>query len=195
MNINYKNNFLQSLLSLVVGLILFIFFYLPLELLLTEFLFIIPKINPWINTIVLLLFILIANLFNFKKIVNNSKKLIASLILIIVVFNFYNIYYRVKLNREYLPKIYKINYDWIIQGQTIKITGVNFGPNFKKGEIIVNGMEFLVKDWEENSILAEAPVPSKKGYFYIYVKTKDGKISNQIPLEIKDPDYLKEYLK
>jgi hypothetical protein len=115
--------------------------------------------------------------------------------LAIFAFSVYSIYHRIKLNREYLPKIYKIDYDWIIQGQTIEIKGVNLGPIFKKGKIMVDGMEFLAKYWDENKIIAEAPVPSKEGYFYLYIETKDGKKSNSLPLEIKDPNYLRKYLK
>jgi uncharacterized membrane protein len=192
---NFETNFFQSLLSMVLGIILYFIFYLPLELLLTEFFFIVPKINPLINTFVLLFFLLITNLFNWKKIINNRKKLVILSGLITIAFIFYGIFHQIKLDREYLPKIYKINHDWIIQGQTVEITGTNFGQTFRKGKIIVDEMEFLVKDWSEDKIIAEAPVPSKEGNFYLYIETKDGGKSNLLPLEVKDPDYLKKYLK
>jgi len=191
---NLIMNFLPQLFSAIFSLSLYFLFYLPLELLLTEFLFIIPKINPYVNAFILFFFLLFANLFDWGKIVHNRKKLIALSLLIAISFSVYGIYRHVKIEREHLPKIYQINLLWIIQGQLIEIRGTNFGATFKKGEVTVDGIKFLVKDWSENKIIAEAPVPDIKGHFYLSIKTKDNKISNQLLIEIKDPDYLKKYL-
>lgn len=192
---NFKINFFQYLFSAIFGLSLYFLLYLPLELLLTEFFFIIPKINPWINTGILLFFLLTVNLFNWDIIINNRKKLISLLVLVIVAFSFYGIYHQIKLDREYLPKIYQVKPSWAIQGQPIEIKGINFGPIWKRGEVAIEGMKFLVKDWSENKIMIEAPAPAIVGHFYLYVKTKEGKISNLLPIEIKDPSELLKYLR
>ena len=190
-----KIKLLNYCLSAVVGLGLYFALYLPLELFLTEFWFITPKINPWINTGVLLFFLLVANLFAWEKIVNKKGRLIILVALVVFSFAFYGFYHHIKLTREYLPKIYQVRPSWVIQGQPLEIKGVNFGPTFKKGKIIVDGMEFLVDSWTENKIVAEAPVPCKTGYFYLYLETKEGKKSNLWPFEVKDPNYLKRYLR
>jgi len=192
---NFKINFSTYFFSAILGLSLYFLLFLPIEFFLTEVLFVVPKINPWINTGVLLFFLLIANLFNWQKIINKRKKLIVLLILGVVAFIFYGVYHHIKLNREYLPKIYQVKPSWVIQGQSIEIKGVNFGPTFKKGKVIVDSMEFLVKNWSENQVTAEAPVPSKEGHFYLYVETKEGRKSNLFPFEVKNPDYLKRYLR
>jgi len=187
MDKKFKINFSSHLFFVSFGLSLYFLFYLPLELLLTEFFFVIPKINSWTNTGVLLLFLLTVNLFDWEKIINNRKKLTASLLLIAISFIFYGVYHQIKINREYLPKIYHIKPSWVIQGQLVKIEGVNFGPVWKKGKVVVDGMDFLVKDWSENRIIAETPVSSKVGSFHIFIKTKEGKLSNSRTLEFKDP--------
>lgn len=190
-----KISFLPYFLAALLAITIYFLIYLPLELLLSEFLFVAPSINPWVNTGVLLFFLLIANLFKWEKIIDSRKKLTTLLALFAVAFVFYDIYHQEKLNREFFPKIFQVKPSWVIQGQLIEIKGVNFGPIFKKGKVMVNGMEFLVKDWGEQRIVAETPVPNKDGNFYLYIETKDGKNSNSLPLEVKNPDYLKIYLK
>ena len=192
---NFKIIFFQYLFSAIFGLSLYFLLFLPVEFLLTEVLFIVPRINPWINTGLLLFFLLTANLFDWGKIINKRRKLIVLLIIVVISFSFYGVYRRAKLNLEYLPKIYQVKPVWIIQGQLVEIKGVNFGPVWKKGKVVVDGMDFLVKDWNENKIIAEAPVPSKEGHFLLFIETKEGRVSNTLTLEIKDPDYLKRYLR
>ena len=130
-----------------------------------------------------------------EKVIKSKRKVIFLSVFVLIAFIFYGFYHHVKLKKEYLPKIYQFEPAWVIQGQQIKIKGLNFGPTFKKGRVIVDDMEFLVKKWSENEIVAEAPVPSKKGYFPLSVETKEGKVSNLLMFEIKDPNYLKKYLK
>jgi len=192
---NFKIIFFQYLFSAIFGLSLYFLLFLPVEFLLTEVLFIVPRINPWINTGLLLFFLLTANLFDWGKIINKRRKLIVLLIIVVISFSFYGVYRRAKLNLEYLPKIYQVKPVWIIQGQLVEIKGVNFGPVWKKGKVVVDGMDFLVKDWNENKIIAEAPVPSKEGHFLLFIETKEGRVSNTLTLEIKDTDYLKRYLR
>ena len=192
---NFKDNFFHCLFSAIFGLSLYFLLFLPVEFLLTEVLFVVPRINPWINITLLLFFLLMANLFDWGKIIKKRKKLIVLLIIIVVSFSFYGVYHRAKLSLEYLPKIYQIKPAWIIQGQLVEIKGVNFGPVWKKGKVVVDGMDFRIKDWGENRIIAEAPVPSKEGHFLLFIETKEGRVSNTLTLEIKDPDYLKRYLR
>jgi len=190
-----KINFFQYLFYAIFGLSLYFLFYLPLELLLTDFFFVLPKVNSWINTGLLLFFLLIANLFDLRGVIRDRKKIITLLFLVVVSLIFYNVYYQIKLDREYLPKIYQVKPSWVIQGQPIEIKGTNLGMVFQKGEVMVDGMEFLVKDWSENRVIVEAPVPSRVGNFNIFIKTKDGRTSNFLHLEIKDPNELLKYLR
>jgi len=190
---NLKIDLTRPFLSVILGLSLYFLIYLPIEFLLTEVFFVTPKINSLINTAVLLFFITLTNLFNLK--VNKNKlKTIALLILFFVSLIFYTVYHKEKLNREYLPKIYRTEPSWIIQGQSLKISGINFGRSFEEGKIMVGEMEFLVKYWSENKIIAEAPVPSKEGFLNLSIKTDYGEVSNVVVIEIKNPDYLKRYL-
>jgi len=125
---NFKINFFQYLFSAIFGLSLYFLFFLPVEFLLTEVLFVVPRINPWINTSLLLFFLLMVSLFDWGKIINKRRKLMVLLIIVVVSFSFYSVYHRAKLNLEYLPKIYQVKPAWIIQGQLVEIKGVNFGP-------------------------------------------------------------------
>lgn len=92
-----------------------------------------------------------------------------------------------KLAREYLPKIYRVDRDWGIQAQKVKIEGVNFFPAWKKGKVVLDGEEMIVRFWDEKLIIAEQQVPTKFGQVNIYVVRKDGVKSNSFPFEIKDP--------
>jgi len=192
---NQLSKFFQYFIPALFGLSLYFLFFLPIEFLLTEVYFVIPKINPWFSVSVLFFFLLIANLFNWKKIAEKKWGIKTFAFFVFISFVFYGFYHQEKLFREYLPKIHSVSPAWVIQGQEVKIKGVNFGRSFKKGKVSVDGMDFLIRDWSENKIVVEAPVPAKVGRSPIFVRTEDGLTSNLFSFEVKDPNELREFLR
>lgn len=188
----FLNNIRQYIFTALLGLCFYFVLFLPIEYYLTEIQFSISKVPPVINTVILFLFLLIANLFNIKNLVNEKRKTVLVALFFLISFVCYGYYHQVKLSREYLPKIIKVSPTRFIQGEFIEIDGTNFGPTYNKGKVIINETEFIAKDWNDNKIIIESPVPDKFGTYYLYVKTKEGKISNQIPIEILNPDYLRQ---
>jgi len=186
MKIEFWNYFFSAL----AGLCLFFLIYLPIEFLLTEHWYTVYKINPWLSTGVIFFFLLLSNLVNWQKLLKNQILRIFLFFLFVVAIVFYFVYNNLKIERQYLPKIYRAQPSWVIQGQLVEIQGVNFGPVWKRGKVIADGVELNIKDWNDNKIIAEAPVPGKFGHFKMVVKTYDGKISNSLPLEIRDPKEL-----
>lgn len=186
-----KTKFLNYFLSAIIGLCLYFVLYLPIEYYFTEIQLSFSKIPPLINTGVLCLFLSIANLFDFKNIIKSKGKTILLILFIFISFIYYGYYLQTKVKHEYVPKIISVYPTRFIQGQLIEIDGLNFGPIYDKGKVIINETEFIAKEWDDKKIIIEAPVPDKFGTFYLYVKTKDGKVSNQIPIEILNPNYLR----
>lgn len=191
MNRQLKEHLKQDCFSALLALCLYFALYLPVEFTLTEILFIVPKINPWINTVVLLLAFLLSSTFDISIILKN--KLLKKLFLFsfIALFCFYGFYREEKLKREYLPKIYKVVLSGAIQAEMVEIHGVNFGPPFKRGWILVEGMDFQIKEWSENLVIAESAVPSMFDKKPLRLKSADGKISNGYTFEVEDPSKLK----
>lgn len=187
----FLNNIWQYIFSALLGLSLYFLLFLSLEYYLTEIQISVSRVHPLIHTGVLFLFLLIANLFNLKKIINRKEKTIIAILFFLTSFVYYGYYLQIKRSREYLPKIIHVHPVRFIQGEIIEINGSNFGPIFDKGKVFVNETEFITQDWSNNKIIIEAPVPDKFGHFYLYVKTNNGKVSNYIPVETYNPDDLK----
>jgi len=186
----FLDNIRQYVFTALIGLSLYFILFLPLEYYLTEIQLSVGKLDPLINTGVLFLFLLIANLFNFNNIIKGKGKIILTILFISISFIYYGYYLQIKAKREYNPKIISVFPTRFIQAELIEIDGENFGPIHNKGKVIINETEFIAKEWDDNKIVVESPVPDKFGIYYLYVKTKEGKISNQIPIEILNPDYL-----
>lgn len=187
---NFLNNIWQYFFSALLGLCLYFLLYLPLEYYLTEIQFSVSKVPPIINTGILFLFLLIANLFNFKNIIKERRKTIITVLFILISFIYYGYYLQIKTKHEYDPKIINVFPTRFIQGEIIEIDGTNFGPIYDKGKVIINEKEFIAKDWSDNKIIIESSVPDKYGRFNLYIKTSKGKISNSVPIEMYDPAYL-----
>lgn len=192
MKIKFLNNIRQYIFSALLGLSLYFVLFLPIEYYLTEIQLSVSKVPSVINTVILFSFLLIANLFNLKNLINGRRRTVLAILFFSISFAYYGYYHQIKLSREYLPKIIKVSPTRFIQGEFIEIDGTNFGPTYNKGKVIINESEFIAKDWNDNKIIIESPVPDKFGTYYLYVKTKEGKISNQIPIEILNPDYLRQ---
>lgn len=183
---NQLSKYYSRLLTAVVALALYFLVFLPIEFLITEVYFVIPRIGPLVSSLILLILLLLVNLFNWEKLISLEKR---KPFLIFILFSLivYFVYRGEKLRREYLPKIYRVKPSWVIQAQRVEIRGVNFGPTFNKGKVLFAGEPLIVKHWDENRVIAEAPVPSKIGNDYLLIETAEGNTSNRFPFEVKDP--------
>ncbi len=192
--------FIKSLTNLIISIILalsvFTLIYFPLEFLMTEIWFLIPKIPSIINVGFLILLVFVFNLIDWEKLIKIkfSWFLMAEILILVVASTFvYRGFKKEKLAREYLPKIYRVDREWGIQAQIVKIKGVNFFPIWKKGKVVINGEELIIKFWDEKLIVAEQQVPSEFGQMKLNVVRVDGVISNSFPFEIKNPSKLSTF--
>lgn len=176
-----------------VALTVYILIYLPVEYLTTEILLMVPKIPPPYSIVILFLLLFGLSLVNWGRIL--KIRLFAwSLVSLVVLSGFcYGIYRSLKLDREYLPKIYKISPNSGIQAEIVEIKGINLFPVWKKGRVILGGNnEMVIKSWNEELIKAEMPVPDRFGQVQLWVVRYDGVTSNKVFFEIKDPGKLKK---
>ena len=186
-----KSRIINYIFPPLLSLSLLIIIYLPLNFKITEVWMSIPKISIFLPTIFLIIFVLFFNIFDWQKLLNRRMVLSVFLLLTFVSSIFvYGFYRDRKLSLEYLPKIYNVNQSWGIQGTLIEIRGINFWPTWKRGKVFLGDEELRVKSWEESLVIAEQPVMSKFGQFYLYIVREDGVASNKIPFEAKNPNEL-----
>ena len=185
------NRLFNYFLPAFLALSFLILVYTPLEFRITEVWMLTPRLSQYLPTFFLIFLVLIFSLFNWKKILSKSK-IYVLLFLFIFGANFfvYFNYRHSKLSLEYLPKIYKISSKWGIQAILTEISGVNFSPTWKSGRVFVGDEELTVKFWDEGLIVAEQPVMSKFGHFYLYIVREDGLMSNKVPFLSRDPKEL-----
>lgn len=179
------------MMTAMLALTVYTLTYLPIEFLTTEILLIVPKIPSLFSLTLLLLLVIGFSLVNWGRIL--KIRLFAWVLVSSVVLSgfCYGIYRSYKLAREYLPKIYWISPNSGIQAEIVEISGVNFFPVWKKGQILVGRQEMTVKFWNEKVIKAEMPVPVEFGTVELFIVRSDGIISNKVPFEIKDPGKLR----
>lgn len=181
----------KLLIAAIFALSVYSLIYLPLEFLITEIWLITPKIPSVVSAISLIILAGGFSLVNWDERLKVKSWRLFLLIFIIISGLFYFGYRQNKLAREYLPKIYNITPNWGIQAQLIEIKGVNFFPIWKKGKILFNGQEMIIKSWNEEVIIAEQPVPAEFGKTDLFIVRSDGIISNKLPYEVRDPSTLK----
>lgn len=177
----------------ILSLVAFSLVYLPVEFLITEVWLLTPRIHPMIGILTLLMFVFLFSLIDWFKLFSQKKSLAFFFLLITLfgLFSFREIRLK-KMAHENLPKIYRISRKSGIQGQIVKIEGVNFSPSsWKKGKIILDGDQMVVRFWDDKLIIAEQQVPHKFGETELYVVRNDGVESNRYPFEIKNPDEFK----
>lgn len=189
--------FLKASTNLIIAVILalsvFALIYFPLEFRITEIWLLTPKIPPLVGVIFLIFLVFAFELVNWQKLVKIKFSWLLMLEIVILIATSIFVYREIhhqKLALEYLPKIYRISRDWGIQGQKVEIRGVNFFPGWKKGKVVLDGEEMLVRFWDERLIIAEQQVPSKFGKMNLYIVRKDGVASNSFPFEVRDPKEL-----
>ncbi len=181
----------KLLIAAIFALSVYIWIYLPLEFLITETWLVIPKIPSLVSSILIIFLAGGFSLINWNDKLKVKSWRFFLLGFIIISSLVYLGYRQNKLAREYLPKIYNISPNWGIQGQLVQIRGVNFFPIWKKGKILFNSQEMIVKFWNEELVVAEQPVPARFGKTTLFIVRSDGVISNKIPFEVCDPNTLK----
>lgn len=183
---------INFLTSAAMALSFYILFYLPVEFILTEVWLKTPKVPPLIGTIALVALAIVFTFVDWGKRIQKKSSWALLFLFVFVCGLVYLVYREEKLEREYLPKVYKVSPNWVIQGQIIKIEGLNFGPPFRKGMVVVgNEQMMIIKSWEEKLVVVEQPVPAKFRYDRLRIIRSDNVSSNEVPFEIRDPDSLK----
>jgi hypothetical protein len=181
-------------LAAILALAIYSLLFLPVEFLVTEVLLITPKLSPLGSLGFLGALLLCLSLVNLGNILVTKEKwrrpLVSLLAASFLVYGFWRHY---KLAREYLPKIYSFAPKSGIQAEIVKIKGVNFFPVWKRGKVVLGDDVMVINTWNEELIVAEQPVPRKFGLTELYVVRSDGKISNKVSFEIKDPGKLRNY--
>jgi len=181
----------KLLIAAIFALSVYSLIYLPLEYLITEIWLITPKIPSIVSPISLIILAGGFSLINWDDRLKVKFWRLFLLTFIIISGLVYLGYRQNKLAREYLPKIYNITPNWGIQAQLIEIRGVNFFPIWKKGKVLFNSQEMIIKSWNEELIIAEQPVPAEFGKTALFIVRSDGIISNKLPYEVRDPSTLK----
>lgn len=181
---------IYSIIAAVLALVLYTSIYLPVEFLVTEILLIAPKISPIFSLTFLFFLMVIFNFISWDKVLKAKLSRFVFVMLVAIGSVIYGVYRHHKLAREYLPKIYQINPSSGIQAERIEIRGVNFHPIWKKGKVFLDREQMVVRDWDEQLIVAEQSVPVKFGQVNLYVVRDDGVESNRMPFEVDDPKEL-----
>ncbi len=177
-------------LSSALAICFYCLLFLPLDFYLTEIAMLTPKLPKLVNFSMLALFILFFVSFRWQRffIKRNSSFLI---IFFIFFSGFFYLGYRSrKLGLEYLPKIYQTDSEWGIQGMLVTIKGVNFGQTWRKGSVLAGENLMNVIKWDEEQVTAEVAVPKNFGIVPLVVVRFDGKVSNSLDFEIRDPKTL-----
>jgi hypothetical protein len=177
-------------LSGVFAICFYCLFFLPLDFLLTEILMVTPKLPKMVNFGVLVLFIVFFVFYGWQRLLKKKNSYLFLLFFIFASGFFYLGYRKQKLALEYLPKIYSLEGKWGIQGMTVVIKGVNFGPTWKSGSVLAGETLFNNLEWSENKIKAELTVPADFGNFQLTVIRFDKILSNGFDYEVRDPKTL-----
>jgi len=190
----------KLLFPITVVLETFIFYILaiiPFEYLLTEKYYLYQSISGETKTTVFLIIFLIVFGLNYliRAIKKISLKIWPALIILFIgalVLNKQYAHFYDRVRQE--MKIIEVNdgQNWSIQGMSIRIEGRSFGEAWQQGKVFIGDMELNVKSWSPNLVVAEQPVPGAFPKKMLYLLRYDGKESNRVPFEIKDPVFLAE---
>lgn len=180
------NIFLSAALTMSV----YIFIFLPIDFCLTDVFMVTPKFPPFAGILFLIIFITLFSFIGWQKIFKKKGAYILVLFVFFLSGIFFLEYRDKKRSLEYLPKIYKINNKWGIQGMIIRINGVNLFPAWKKGQVIIGDNTLNIISWDEKEITGEISVPTNFGLKELTVARDDNLISNSLPFEFRDPSTL-----
>lgn len=116
----------------------------------------------------------------------HMKGMLAMLVLLIFIQSpVQNAYY----DLTQTPRILKIDKNVVIQGDSIHVQGVGFGGEWEKGVVRIDDLPLIVRQWSDDIIVVEIPVPA--GYFTgkLYVVRGD-KMSNFVTVMVADPSQI-----
>jgi len=181
---------IRLFLSAALAISFYSLLFLSVEFLITEIWFKIARLPDLIGISILISLILFFSLVKWQNLFNTRNRYFLLLLFLFLSGLFYLWYRKQKLGREYLPKIYKISPDWGIQGQIIRIEGVNFGLTFKKGIVVVGREEMTIKFWNEKLVVAEQQVSGNYRRDKLRVIRSDNIPSNGVPFEVRDPNMI-----
>lgn len=175
-------------LSSVLAISFYSLLFLPVEFFVTEIWLKMVNLPNFVGVLVLINLILFFSLIKWQRMFKTRNHYFYLLLFLFLTGLFYLGYRKEKLAREYLPKIYYLSPKWGIQGQIVRIEGVNFGPTFKKGMIAVGGEEMTVRFWDEKLVIAEQQVTGDFRVDKLRVIRWDNINSNGVFFEIRDPN-------
>lgn len=178
---------IRLLLSSALAISFYSLFFLPVDFLITEILFKMPKLPQSVGMSVMIISILFFGLIKRQRLFKTRNSYFLILFFLFFSGIFYLTYRKEKLAREYLPKIYRIDPTWGIQGMLVTIDGSNFYQIWRKGKVLIGGEEMNIISWDEKKIVAEVPVPKKFGKVTLVVVREDNFNSNQLDFEKRDP--------
>jgi hypothetical protein len=201
---SFKKFLLRALLVIAQTIIFYLLLIIPAEYLLTEKFLVLKHISSSQKTFLLLAVFLAVFLVNYfsRRVKKIGAKFwpvfFAALIVGLFVNRAYTDFYQ-RLQEE--PKIYRILSSWAVVGEPkeinwsmvgmeIIIDGKNFGPAWQSGKVFVDGLEFQIKEWGEEKIIAIQPHPPRFFSGSLYVQKYDGRESNRLPFTIRDPGEL-----
>lgn len=181
---------IRLLLSSALAISFYSLFFLPFDFLITEIWFKMPKLPQSAGMSVMIISILFFSLIKWQRLLKTRNSYFLILFFLFFSGIFYLTYRKEKLAREYLPKIYKIDPTWGIQGMLVTIDGSNFYQTWKKGKVLIGEEEMNIVSWDEMKIVAEVPVPKKFGKETLVVVREDNFNSNKLDFEKRDPKTL-----
>ena len=201
---SFKKFLLLALLVTAQTIIFYLLLIIPAEYLLTEKFLVLKHISSSQKTFLLLAVFLAVFLVNYfsRRVKKIGAKFwpvfFAALIVGLFVNRAYTDFYQ-RLQEE--PKIYRILSSWAVVGEPkeinwsmvgmeIIIDGKNFGPAWQPGKVFVDGLEFQIKEWGEEKIIAIQPHPPRFFSGSLYVQKYDGRESNRLPFTIRNPGEL-----
>lgn len=173
----------------MVGLLLY-FLNFGLYFWLTEVSVKIKPISSLKSTLILCLLLFISSLVDWHKLFRKDLARFGLITFFIIAVAGY-IYLSHEIDKRFgSPKIYQFHPINLYQAEVITIKGANFGPKFKKGEVVCPLGEFSIIEWSEQVVRASAPVPSRFGETLLQIKTAEGELSNEVNIIFKDPGEL-----
>ena len=201
---SFKKFLLRALLVIAQTIIFYLLLIIPAEYLLTEKFLVLKHISSSQKTFLLLAVFLAVFLVNYfsRRVKKIGAKFwpvfFAALIVGLFVNRAYTDFYQ-RLQEE--PKIYRILSSWAVVGEPkeinwsmvgmeIIIDGKNFGPAWQPGKVFVDGLEFQIKEWGEEKIIAIQPHTPRFLKGGLYVQKYEGRKSNRLPFTIRDPGEL-----
>lgn len=171
-------------------IILYILVIVPTEYLLTEHFLLYKQINNQTKTIVLLIIFFLVFIINYFYVKKFKYWLPIVIVFVLSLVGFYK-YQQFYSALQQIPRIYSLSSDWSIQGKEIVIDGKNFGSVHPDSKVLGDGVEFQIRSWQSDEIVIIGPMTNDYGEHQLYIKLYNGRESEKIPFQFRDPGKLK----